>query len=155
MTYNQKRHIQLLKLSQNLDNQGTSLYKENREEYLELLNYDVAMGRHILWQNRYQISLSMEDFLNRKIDGEELCDRVNGLHDSLCEKFDLELTSGSKKIKAFQPDERSKKLSVFLSSFLTYFYCECDHFEEDYENDEFYNSIKDGFLNLQEALNEE
>ena len=133
MIYNQKRHIQLLKLSQDLDNQGTSLYKENREEYLELFNYERV----------YKISLSMEDFLKRKIDGEELCDRVYELRSKL--------TSPSKKIKAFQPDERSKNLSPFF----TYVYCECDHFEEDYENDEFYNSIKNAFLDLQEALNEE
>ena len=118
MTYNQKRHIQLLKLSQDLDNQGTSLDKENQEEYLELYNYTIAVEDHILWQDRYQIRLSMEDFLNRKIDGEELFDRVDELRNSLinkCKKFNLELTSGSKKIKAFQPDERSKKLSGFLT----------------------------------------
>ena len=154
MTYNQKRHIQLLKLSQDLDNQGKNFVKENREEYLELSNYNIAVQHHILWQGRYQISLSMEDFLKRKINGEELCDRVYGLRRNLinkCEKFNMELTSGSEKIQAFQPDERSKK----LSSFLTGFYCQCEHFEEDYENDEFYNSIQNGFLNFQKALNEE
>lgn len=154
MTYNQKRHIQLLKLAQDLDNQGKDFFKENREEYLELANYNIAVEHHILWQDRYQISLSMEDFLNKKIDGEELCDLVCGLRRNLiieCKKFNLELTSGSEKIKAFQPDEASKK----LSGFLTDFYFECEHFEEDYENDEFYNSITNGFLNFQKALNEE
>ena len=147
ISYNLKRHIQLLKLSQDLDNQGKNFFKENREEYLELSNYNIAVQQHILWQDRYRISLSMEDFLNRKIDGEELCDRVYGLRRNLinkCEKFNLELTSGSEKIKAFQPDERSKK----LNGFLTGFYCECEHFEEDYENNEFYNSIKNGVLNF-------
>ena len=154
MIYNQKRHIQLLKLSQDLDNQGKNFFEENRKEYLELSNYNIAVEGHILWQDRYQMSFSIEDFLNRKIDGEELCDRVYGLRRNLInkiEKFNLELTSGLEKIKAFQPDERSKK----FSGFLTYFYCECDNFEEDYENEEFYNSIKNGFLNLQKVLNEE
>lgn len=112
------------------------------------------MEGHILWQDRYQMSFSIEDFLNRKIDGEELCDRVYGLRRNLInksKKFNLELTSGLEKIKAFQPDERSKKFGGFLTSF----YCECDNFEEDYENEEFYNSIKNKFLNLQKALNEE
>lgn len=154
MTYNQKRHIQLLKLSQDLENQGKFLFKENPEESLELSNYNIAVQHHIFWQDRYQISLSMEDFLNGKIDGEELCDRVYGLRRNLinkCEEFNLELTSGSEKIKAFQPDKKSKN----LSGFLTAFYCECDHFEEDYENDEFYNFIKTVFLNFQKALIEE
>lgn len=143
-----------MKLSQDLDNQGKNFFKENREEYLELSNYNIAVQHYILWQDRYQISLSMEDFLNRKIDGEEWCDRVYGLRRNLvnkCEKFNLELTFGLEKIKAFQPDERSKKLSGFSTSF----YFKCEHFEEDYENEEFYNSIKNGVLNFQKALNEE
>ena len=38
----------------------------------------------------------------------------------------------------FQPDERSNE----FSGFLTGFFCECDHFIENYENEEFYTSIK-------------
>ena len=94
----------------------------------------------------------MEDFLNRKIDGEALCGRVYGLRRELinaCKKFKLDLSSG--KIKDFQPDERSEKLRGILNGF----FCECDHFTEDYENEEFYNSIKDGALNLREILNKE
>jgi len=81
-----------------------------------------------------------------------LCGEVYGLRRKLinaCEKFKLEL--GSEKVKDFQPDVRSKK----LSGFLTGLYCECEHFAEDYENDEFYTSIKNGFLKFQKALNEE
>ena len=152
MTYNQKRHIQLLKRSQDLKNQGKNLFIENREEYFELSKYNTVVAEQIFWQDRYQVTLLMEDFLNRKIDGEELCGRVYGLRRKLingCEKFKLELGSG--KVKDFQPDGRSKK----LSGFLTGLYCECEHFAEDYENDEFYTSIKNGFLNFQKALNEE
>ena len=154
MTSNQKRHILLLKRSQDLKNQRKNLFIENREEDFELSKYNVAVQEHIFWQDRYQVSLLMEDFLNRKIDGEELSGRVYGLRDKLrnaCEKFKLELTSGSEKIKAFQPDGRSKK----LSGFLTGLYCECEHFAEDYKNHEFYTCIKNRFLNFQEALNEE
>ena len=94
----------------------------------------------------------MEDFLNRKIDGEEFCDGVSGLRRKLidsCKKFKLEL--GSEKLKDFQPDVRSKKFSGFLTSL----YFECEYFDEDYKNDEFYTPIKNGFLKFQKALNEE
>ena len=68
-------------------------------------------------------------------------------------KFNLELISSSEKIKNFQPDERSKKLSGFLKGL----YCECEYFAEteDDQNEEFYDSIKNGFLNFQKALNKE
>ena len=70
-----------------------------------------------------------------------------------CCKFNLELISSSEKIKDFQPDGRSKK----LSGFLTGLYCKCEYFAEaeDYQNEEFYDSIKNGFLNFQKALNKE
>ena len=70
-----------------------------------------------------------------------MCGRIYGLRRKLinaCEKLKLELGSG--KVKDFQPDIRG---------FLTGLYCECEHFDEDYENEEFYTSIKNGFLNFQ------
>jgi len=79
MTYNQKRHRQLLKRSQDLKNQRKNLFIENQEEYFELAKYNTAVAEQIFWQYRYQIALLMEDFLNKKIDGELFCDQVYGL----------------------------------------------------------------------------
>ena len=154
MTYNQKRHIELLKRSQDLKNQRKNLFIENQEEDFELSEYNIAVEEHVFWQDRDQVALLMENFLNKKIDGELFCDQIYGLRRKLintCKQFKLELISSSEKIKNFQPDERSKK----LSGFLTGLYCECEHFDEDYQNEELYNSIKNGFLNFQQALNEE
>lgn len=155
--YSQKRHIELLKRSQDLKNQGKSLFLENREEDFELCKCNVAVERHLFLEDRYQVALSMEDFLNRKIDGEELCDRVYEFRSKLSDavkKFQLELICGSEKIKDFQPDERSKNLNG-SNGILTFLFCECDNFMEDYENEEFYASIKNKFLYFQKALNEE
>ena len=113
------------------------------------------MEEHIFWKDRYQVGLLMEDFLNIKIYVQKFCGRIYGLRRKWLdtfEKFTLELISGSQKIKTFQPDERSKNFSDFLSVLD----CECDYFDEgDYENDEFYTSIKNMFLNFQRTLNEE
>lgn len=156
MTYNQKRYIELLKRAQDLKNQRKNLFIENQEEDFELSEYNIAVEEHIFWQDRDQVTLLMEDFLNKKIDVKLFCDQVYGLRRKLintCEKFKLELISSSEKIKDFQPDERSKK----LSGFLTDLYCECEYFAdaEDYQNEKFYDSIKNGFLNFQKALNKE
>jgi hypothetical protein len=94
----------------------------------------------------------MQDFLNRKIDGQEFCDRVFGLRRNLMiarDKFLVQLGAGE--VKDFQPDPRSKKLSGFLDGL----FCYCDDFMEDYENDQFSNAIQNGFLNFQKVLNEE
>jgi hypothetical protein len=119
---------------------------------LELCSYDVVVEENIFWQQRYKVDELMQDFLNRKIDGQEFCSQVFGLRRNLmieCDKFLVQLGAGE--VKDFQPDPRSKKLSGFLSGL----FCYCDDFMEDYENDEFSNAMQNGFLNFQKALSEE
>ena len=152
MIYNQQKHIQLLKRDQDFKNQGKSFYKESPEESLELSNYNAAVDQHIFWEQRYKVDELMQDFLNRKIDGQKFCGRVFGLRRNLMiasDKFLVQLGAGE--VKDFQPDPRSKKLSGFLDGL----FCYCDDFMEDYENDEFSNAMQNGFLNFQKALNEE
>ena len=69
MTYNQQRHLQLLKRSQEFKNQGKSFYKESREETLEFSGYNLAVEENIFWQHRYQVEELLQDFLHQKIDG--------------------------------------------------------------------------------------
>ena len=152
MIYNQQRHIELLKRSQDFKDQGKSFYKESPEEYFELSSYGAAVEENIFWQQRYKVVELMQDFLNRKIDGQEFCDRVFGLRRNLMiasDKFLIQLSAGE--VKDFQPDPRSKN----LSDFLTFLFCYCDDFMEDYENDQFSDAMQNGFLNFQKALNEE
>jgi len=150
--YNQQKHIQLLKRDQDFKNQGKSFYKESSEESLELSNYNAAVEQHIFWEQRYKVDELMQDFLNRKIDGQESCDRIFGLRRNLMIAYDqflIQLSAGE--VTDFQPDPRSKK----LRGFLTGLFCYCDDFMEDYENDQFSNAMQNGFLNFQKALNEE
>ena len=154
MNYNQKKHIQLLKRSQDLQNQGKDLFQENQKEYFELAQYNIVVEEHFFWQDRYKIFLLMENFLTRKIDCQLFCDHVYGLRCKLinkCEKFRLELLSSSEKIKDFQPDERGKN----LSGFLTGLFCECECLDDTENYLEFYDSIEIGFFNFQKALKKE
>lgn len=47
MTYNQKRHVELLKRSQDLKNQRKNLFIENQEENFKLSEYNIAVEEHI------------------------------------------------------------------------------------------------------------
>ena len=97
MIYNQQKHIQLLKRSQDFKDQGKSFYKESLEESLELSSYNVAVEEKIFWQQRYKVDELMQDFLNRKIDGQKFCDRVFGLRRNLmiaCDQFQVQLGEG-------------------------------------------------------------
>jgi hypothetical protein len=74
MNYNLTRHSKLLKRSQDLKNQGKSLYRENEEDYLELCEYRATLEEHAFWKNRRQFALLMENFINGIIDAEEFSD---------------------------------------------------------------------------------
>ena len=149
MTYNQQRHIQLLKRLQDFTNQGKSFYQKSPEESLELSSYNVAVEENIFWEQRYKVEKLMQEVLNRKIDGQEFCDRVFGLRRNLmitCDQSIIQLGEGE--VTDFQPDPRAKKVSGFLDGL----FCYCDDFMEDYENDQFFNGMQNGFLNFQKAL---
>ncbi len=154
MIYNKKRHSELLKLEYEKRILSQNKSSENKEEYFELAKYNRVVEDHFFWQKRHQVALLMKNFLNKEIDGKLFCDEIYLLRRKLintCEKFKLELISNSETVEYFQPDKKSKK----ISGLLTGLYYECKHFADDSENDEFYISIKNGFLNLQKDLNEE
>ena len=86
------------------------------------------------------------------MDGEEFHDSVFGIrrnHIAKCEKFLSKLVS--EELKDFFPNKESYKLKGFLSSL----YFECEHFEMNFDEEEFYTSIRNGFLKFQKILNEE
>ena len=152
MTYNQKRHIKLLKRSEDLKNLGKSFYQVSKDEYLELSKYEGAIQSYLYWKSRTLFVLLMKKFVNRIISGKEFSDSFLKLRQKLiyeCDGFLKELSSGT--LKDFQLDPRSNG----FGSFISFLRAECDNFSEDYQNEEFYDSIKDCFLKLQKALNKE
>lgn len=141
-----------MKRLQDLKNQGKSFYQESKDEYLELSKYEGAIQSYIYWKSRTLFVLLMRKFVNRMISGEEFSDSFLELRQRLiyeCDGFLKEL--GSEKLKDFQLDSRSKG----FGSLVSFLRAECDNFSEDYQKEEFYDSIKDCFLKLQKALNEE
>lgn len=155
MTYNQKRYIELLKRSEDLKNLGKSFYQESKDEYLELSEYEAAIASYLDWKSRTLFVLLMEKFVNKIISGEEFSNSFLELRQRLiyeCDGFLKELSS--EKLKDFQLDPRDPRPDGF-GSLISFLRAEYDNFSEDYQNEEFYDSIKDCFLKLQKALNEE
>lgn len=93
----------------------------------------------------------MEKFVNKIISGEEFTDSFFGLRQRLiyeCNDFIKDVAS--EKLKDFQPDPRSYGFRRLIS----FFRAKCENLSEDYQNQESYDSIKDCFLKLEEALSE-
>ena len=70
MTYDNTRHLELLKRFLYFKNQDKDLYIENQLEYIELQNYRCALYHHIFWEKRKNFILLMENYIHNLI-GEE------------------------------------------------------------------------------------
>lgn len=152
INYNPKKYRELLNHQKNVLAQGKSFFNEKKAEFLELSQYSAAVDQHIFWENRFEVASLIQTFLNKQISAEEFHDNVFGLrrnHINKCNKFLLKLVSGE--IKEFFPNKKAHKLEGFLS----FLYFECEHFEMDWDEETFYNSIQNGFLKFQTILNEE
>jgi hypothetical protein len=88
------------------------------------MTYSYTYTSQKLNKNKKELLELMEKFLNGTIDGQEFSENF---------------------IELRRKDRRSKKLSGFLTGLS----CELDHFTENYESQEFYDSIKNWFLKLQ------
>ena len=66
--FDKVRYIELLKKDQSLASQNSSLYQENRIEYLELLSYGVILYDQIIYNRKQDYISLLEKYVNNEID---------------------------------------------------------------------------------------
>jgi hypothetical protein len=91
----------------------------------------------------------MENFINEIIDGEEFSDKLSVLYRKNIDAFDA-FETDLEKLEDFQPDLKS---NGFLS-FLSFLRSECEVFEDDYIEDQFWDSIEKVFFQMQKYFDE-
>jgi len=69
LIYNKKKHLELLKYSQDLDKQGKFLGNEEKEKYLKLLKYSRMMGSYLYMEIKDQYLKLMKEFVDGRIGG--------------------------------------------------------------------------------------
>ena len=141
--YNLNRHVYLLKkidLSQ--------------QEKFELLDYDIYVKIHLLWEMRFELQSLFEKFFDKTISGEDFSDAIFGMRLRLKKKIDQfrsDLVSG--KITNFYPTSNSTDLSTLLSGL---FFATDEWEEDEFELPEFHTFVENQFLIFQQILlNEE
>jgi hypothetical protein len=151
MTYNQKRHIQLLKRSQDLKNQGKNLFLENREEDFELSKYNIAVEEQVFWTHRENFVLIMKNFLDNILDFDEFETAFSLLYEEVKKEVNI-FKIDLKQIEKFQPSTRSYR----FASVITSIYRQFEELEDEYcTEQEFKDLLKKVYLKLQNFLNEE
>lgn len=152
MNYNQNRHLELLKRSQDFEKLGKIFSKEDFKNYLEFLKYQGAIDEYIFWKNRSKFGSLLKTFLNRIIEGLKfdndlsiLVKEIENIFNEIISELD------SEKFQDFNPDVRL----IGFGNLISFLKSECDNFYPDYDDEDFYQSMKDCFLKLQEVLDEE
>lgn len=115
MKYNQKRHIELLKRSQDLKKQRKNIFIENQKEGLELSEYNIAVEEQIFWTNRREFFLVMKDFLDNIINFDEFETAFTLLYHKTCKEFDMFIID-LKQIEKFQPSTRSDRVVGYITA---------------------------------------
>ena len=115
MIYNNNRHKQLVIRSQDLKNQGKTLFQENKKEYSELLEYNIAVEEQVFWTNRGEFFLLMNNFLNNIINFDEFETAFTLLYQETRKEFDM-FVIDLKQIEKFQPSSRSDRFSSFINA---------------------------------------
>lgn len=66
-TFDKVRYIELLTKEQSLEKKKMSLYHENREEYRELLSYEIIVSNQIIYNRRHDYISLIEKYVTKKI----------------------------------------------------------------------------------------
>lgn len=114
MVYNKIRHLELLRRFLDFKKKGRSLYKENRDEYLELLHYRSRLENHTFWYNREQFVFLMENFIHDLINMEEFEIAFSRLWYKTLE-VDKTFQEDLKQVENLQLDPRSDGFGSFLT----------------------------------------
>ena len=60
-------YLKLFKYNEELKSKGKSFSKENMQEYMEFLSYEVSLLDHFNWEQKDRYSLLISNFLDEKI----------------------------------------------------------------------------------------
>nr|QUS63974.1 hypothetical protein [Haslea silbo] len=145
MIYKKERHKQLVIRSRNLKNQGKTLFRENPEEYSELLDYDIAVEEQVFWTHRGEFFLIMKNFLDNILDFDEFETAFTVLYQKTREEFDM-FVIDLKQIEKFQPSRRSYRFASVINSI----YRQFEEVEDEYcTEQEVKDYVKEAYLKFQ------
>ena len=145
MIYKKERHKQLVIRSRDLKNQGKTLFRENPEEYSELLDYEIAVEEQIFWTNRGEFFLVMKNFLDNMINFDEFETAFTLLYYKTRKEFDM-FVIDLKQIEKFQPSTRSDRFAGYINTIFREF----EALEDEYcTEQDVTDYVKEAYLKFQ------
>ena len=144
MEYNKKKHLNLLKYSQKLRQEGKCIYDESEKDFFELREYTIMMMDHLHWENRMEYFELIEQLLNGPIKFLKLREKYKSINDTT--KF-LE-----SRLILLEPNVKSEDICDLISDIISLFdrYCPDPEIRESYElsEEELKNVIQKSFIEM-------
>ena len=106
----EENYFKLLEYKKKLEKTGECLSLEK-----ELLNYQSQISDYFRWEQKNHFIEAMVDFLEDMIDLDQYIDRFYEI-DSQIEKSEGKLKSDFEKLRAFEPDPRSKGFGILVEN---------------------------------------
>jgi hypothetical protein len=108
----EENYLKLLEYKQKLEKTGQYLSLEKEKE---LLNYQSQISDHFRWEQKNNFIKAMVDFLEGTIDFDQYTDRFYEI-DSQIEESKEKLKTDFEKLRAFEPDPRSKGFAILIEN---------------------------------------
>lgn len=108
----EESYFKLLECEQKLKKIGECLSLEKEKK---LLNYQNQISDHFRWEQKNHFIEVMVDFLEDKIDLDQYIDQFYEI-DSQIEESKRKLKSDFEKLRAFEPDQRSKGFAILIEN---------------------------------------
>ena len=145
MIYNKERHKQLVRLSQDLKNQGKSLFREDQEKDSELCKYNIEVEEQVFWSYRENFVLIMQNLRDTILDFDQFETTFSLLYNKVrkeAEMFKIDL----EQINKFQPSTRSYRFAIVMCSI----YRQFEEIEDEYcTEQEAKEYVKECYLEFQ------
>lgn len=123
MKYNKFKHLKLVERFLAFKRLGKNMhdfYQENKNEYLELSNYQYLLNEYIFWTRREEFIICLENYVHDKIDYEDFECIVSKLyHKSRDEENTLELDL--KGLENLKYDPQSEGFGNYLNALFRQF----------------------------------
>lgn len=130
------RYLELVKQASSLEKKGMSLYREDRDRYLELLKYEVRLSDQKCWENRKNYFSVMNNLINEKLTAEDFVDEFLCLWEKDRDRCAVN----------YEPNIDSKGFAKWIDKI----FFRCEDFEPEAQKNEQYGEkwLKDSISNV-------
>ena len=131
MKCNKERHLKLLKCLLGSKKLNKNFYKDNPEDYRELIKYEIILFDHIFWTHQKHFIQLIENFINTNIDFEKFEIAFSLLYRKTNKEFN-KFRVDLKQIEKF----KFNRLSYEFGSFMAAIFRTFEEIEDEYSTEE-------------------